>query len=267
MDKKENLSVCFWNIHGQKSKLTGDKFLDIEFTQLCHKHDILGFVELHTETIPCISGFKLIKQKIRKKNHCGPKISGGLAIFVKTEISHMVKYISNTHEDSIWIKLCKGQAKQREDIYIGTIYISPAKNKNSHLSLEKFLEEAKSFSEKGVVFIQGDFNARTGTEPDFIEYDKSDDSFYILNLEKPLVRNSEDRKLCERGTKLLDLCKSMDFLIVNGRKTGDIFGKYTSIHWNGSSIVDYVITPALSFDRVMKFQVGKFYPWFSDHCP
>ena len=129
------------------------------------------------------------------------------------------------------------------------------------------MEEAESFSEKGVVFIQGDLNARTGTEPDYIEHDKSDDIFNIQNLEKPLSRNSDDKKLCERGTKLLDLCKYMDFLIVNGRKTEDIFGKYTSIQWNGSSVVDYVITPASSFDRIMKFQVGKYYPWFSDHCP
>ena len=83
----------------------------------------------------------------------------------------------------------------------------------------------------------------------------------------PLKWNSEDSKICKRGHNLLDSCKSLDFLIVNGRKTGDIFGKYTSIQWNGSSVVDYVLTSPKTFDQITYFKVGNFYPWFSDHCP
>ena len=29
--KKKSLSMLFWNIHGQNSKMLGDKFLDHEF--------------------------------------------------------------------------------------------------------------------------------------------------------------------------------------------------------------------------------------------
>ena len=90
--------------------------------------------------------------------------------------------------------------------------------------------------------------------------------FGISNQEKPLPRNSEDRKTFPRGDSLLNLCKSLDFLIVNGRKSGDIFGKFTSSQWNDSSVVDYVITSMASFDRISSMEVNNFYPWLSDHC-
>ena len=109
-------------------------------------------------------------------------------------------------------------------------------------------------------------NARTNCLPDYIERDKSDDTFGITNQEKPLPQNSEDRKTCPRGDCLLDLCKSLDFPIVNDRKTCDIFGKFTSFQWNGSSIVDYVITSIASFDIISTMKVDNFYPWLSGDC-
>ena len=66
---------------------------------------------------------------------------------------------------------------------------------------------------------------------------------------------------------MLDLCRSFDYLIANGRKPGDLFGKFTSIQWNGSAVVDYVITPASTIQRIVEFKVGDFVPCISDHCP
>ena len=77
--------------------------------------------------------------------------------------------------------------------------------------------------------MQGDLNVRTSTLPDYIIKDKTDENFCIENHETPLSRNSEDTNTCARGSSLLDACKSLDLLIVNGRKVGDIFGNYTSI--------------------------------------
>ena len=45
-----------------------------------------------------------------------------------------------------------------------------------------------------------------------------------------------------------------DYLIMNGRTIGDLFGKCTSHQWNGSSVVDYFLTP-------------NNFAWLSDHCP
>ena len=183
-------NILFWNVHGQEVRDIGNKFTDIEFLNICNNYDILGLVELHTSTKPSIEGFKLIKDKIRKKIHKGPKIAGGLALFAKKEIAHMVKYVANNCEDSIWVKLCKEATGEARDIFLGTCYISPPKrsynkkNKQggkatdkgdgdiSQNSLETIFEEAVTFSKRGELILQGDINARIGTELNFLSKDK-----------------------------------------------------------------------------------------------
>ena len=109
--------------------------------------------------------------------------------------------------------------------------------------MESFFQEARKFKDVGRVKLQGDFNAYTSNLPDFIEGDKTDRDMGIEIVSTPIPRNSEDSKCTnERGKDLLDLCKASDMLIVNSRKSGDIFGKYTSFQWNGSRVVDYVIS-------------------------
>ena len=46
-----------------------------------------------------------------------------------------------------------------------------------------------------------------------------------------------------------------------------IFGEYTCHQWNGSSVVDYLITRSSDFKKIRNFSVGEFSPWLSDHCP
>ena len=54
--------------------------------------------------------------------------------------------------------------------------------------------------------------------------------------------------------------------ILNERKISDFVGKYTCHHYNGSSIVYYIITEIDLFDKVRYFQVLPL-ALFSDHCP
>ncbi len=59
------------------------------------------------------------------------------------------------------------------------------------------------------MFIQGDFNAHTGSIPDYIASDKYDDILGIKNNKPPLIRNSEDNKILnKRGKNLIDFCKA-----------------------------------------------------------
>ena len=266
IDGMEHLNFTFWNIHGYTSKIIGNKFFDDEFLGTFGQDHIVALAELHMDSAPSIPGFTLIPQKIRKKIHKGPKISGGLALFAKTEYAHLVKLVQNKNEDSIWVKLRKEDTGDPSDIYLGTIYLSPSRNENSNreslASLESFFQELNEFRRKG------DFNAHTSKLPDFIESDKLDEEFGIYNDDKPLLRNSEDNKIPnDRGKYLLDLCKAYDMLIVNGRKTGDMFGKYTSFQWNGSRVVDYVLSDRNQIQKILDFKVGSFRPWLSDHCP
>ena len=57
-----------------------------------------------------------------------------------------------------------------------------------------------------------------------------------------------------------------NLVINNGRKPGDMYGKYTSIQWNGSSVVDYVLSSYELFEDIPTLRVGKYIPWISDHC-
>ena len=115
--------------------------------------------------------------------------------------------------------------------------------------------------------MQGDMNARTGIESDFVDSDKSDERFGVQNLSNQSIRNSEDLTVNARGRELLDLCKVNDLLITNGRKIGDLFGKFTSHQYNGSAINDYFLAPNHFFPKISRFSVGSFSPWLSDHCP
>ena len=164
----------------------GDKFRYDEFLKICNSYDILCLAEIHTESTPNIEGFKLLKQKTRKKIIEAPKISGGLAVFVKKDMSNMVTPLNNCHEDSIWVKIKKEESGEVKDIYIGTAYISPSNKTNKNDSLEKFFEEVQVLQEKGIVFVQGDLNARTSTLPDYIIKDKTDENLCIENHKKPL---------------------------------------------------------------------------------
>ena len=100
-----------------------------------------------------------------------------------------------------------------------------------------------------------------------LAHDKFDDVFGIQNNYNLPTRNSEDTFVNTRGRELLDFCKTNDYTIINGRKVGDIFGNYTSHQWNGSSVVDYLITPNANYDNILNFSVGAYTPWLSDNCP
>ena len=81
-------------------------------------------------------------------------------------------------------------------------------------------------------------------------------------------RNSEDTgEINIRGTELLNMCKALNMTILNGRKSGDLFGKYTSINWNGRAVVDFGVVPIGSYEAVTSFNVGNYAPFISDHCP
>ena len=265
-----SLDIGYWNIHGHTSTCIGDKLCNPEFLDLLKGKDVVGLGELHAENEVSIPGFVNIKQKNREKKFMGPKIAGGLAVFVREEVNHLVKVVDNTNPDSIWIRIKKEKFNGKHDIFIGTYYISPEsnaeRNKKNYDFFSAVNNELSVFNKKGLVLLQGDFNGRIGVEQDFVGYDKSDEELGIQNLDNQRGRNSEDKKINSRGKDLLDICKVNDLLVVNGRTTGDIFGKFTSHNWNGSSVVDCCIASNSILDNITNFNVGPYIPWLSDHC-
>ena len=119
--KAKFLNISYWNIHGSNSKAIGNKLADPNFLKIISRNHIVGLAELHTNDKISLPGYKLVKQKIRTKKHKGPKIAGGLALFVKHEIDYLVQLIPNDNEDSIWIKI-KKEVSANQKIFILVVF-------------------------------------------------------------------------------------------------------------------------------------------------
>ena len=260
------LKVLYWNIHGIHSTTIGEKQKDPKFQEVVSHHDIICISELHTDIDISIQGFTVLKQKFRKKNHKGPKIGGGIAVYARQNMAKNFELIPTSNADSIWVKTVPTTG---ETIQLGFFYCSPEKV-NSKV-METVNGEVQKLASEVNTYILGDFNARTKTECENLIYDKSDEDLGVpsgmLEQDMPLPRNSEDAKPNARGREFLDLCRMNDLCIANGRTIGDLFGKYTCHQSRGSSVVDYLIVPYRSLPNVRDFTVGEFLPSLSDHCP
>ena len=264
MDEIFNLKCFYWNVHGISAKDIGMKNENEQFREIISRFDIVCLSELHTHSTISIPGFTLKKQKIRKKTHRGPKISGGIAVFIKHNIANNFILLPNTNIDSIWLK-----TKSKNPAHLGFYYSSPDRKNSESDFFETINKELENLTLKSNTYIFGDFNARTKTLTENIIADKFDVEFGLQceMLSLPNPRNSEDIKMNKRGKEFLDLCQLHNLCIANGRTLGDIFGKFTCHQKKGSSVVDYLITSHSSLKNVESFSIGTYVPTLSDHCP
>ena len=78
--------------------------------------------------------------KNKGKKFKGPKVAGGLGVFVREEIDHLVQVVPNDNDDSIWIRMKKEVVDENEDVYLGTYYVSPYnKGKKTMISSMKLI--------------------------------------------------------------------------------------------------------------------------------
>ena len=219
----------------------GEKNKDPRFLEIIKGFDVIAISELHTKSNIQIPGFHLKKQKFRPKKHKGPKIGGGIAVFVNQEVASNFRLIQNDNADSIWIKTSLGLGDN--ETRLAFYYCSPEKKESNHFDIVS--DEVGKLNNGKNTYIFGDFNARTKTVCENIIYDKADETLGIQTTIKstPPSRNSEDLKLVnKRGHDFLDLCRANDLTIANGRTVGDLYGRYTCHQTRGSSVVDYLIT-------------------------
>ena len=93
-------------------------------------------------------------------------------------------------------------------------------------------------------------------------YNKESNSF-------PMNRQSmDDNSIDEQGKIILDLCKSSNLRILNGRPTGDQHGNITRYPSNINdkpSTIDYALCSFSSMPQIKSFSVLPF-SGISDHC-
>ena len=86
-------------------------------------------------------------------------------------------------------------------------------------------------------------------------------------IDSQFFRHSQDSgTVNSRGRNLLEICTALNLRIFNGRIVGDLEGKKTCFHYNGSSVVDYVIGSKAILQNVRYLIVNPLMPHLLDHC-
>ena len=202
--------------------------------------------------------------------------SGGVAVYIKSDISRGVLLICKGPSEHLWIKLDKNYFGLTHDIIVCLCYIIPENSTaqcNTDVDvIDRITLDIAEFQVEyldSLFVVCGDTNGRTATLNDYLEYDNCDHlplpDFYT---EDSNVGNrcNMDRVINSQVRRIIDLCKMCNLKILNGRFGADAnIGKYTCHVYNGSSTVDYFMSSPAFFDIVYDLQV-KAINEFSDHC-
>ena len=173
--------------------------------------------------------------------------SGGVGILIRTSIleDFDVAVISNKFEGILWVQLIHRLDKR--SIGICACYLPPIGSSRGDQSAE-FFDSLKSliienYSVEDSI-ICGDFNARCGELED------------TAGLERYPIpkRDAVDKIINQLGKELISTLKALDLCVVNGRFTKSEDG-FTSISNKGMSVVDYIISPIMSFKALNNFRV------------
>ena len=111
------------------------------------------------------------------------------------------------------------------------------------------------------ILLMGDFNARRGKLDDYVELDEG--------VSEVPRRSNRDEKVNTNGRMLIDLRKTTDMSLLNGRTGKDEgIGEFTCITHNGKSTIDYFMIDSPGAPLVQDFEVLEFDRCLYDvHCP
>ncbi len=166
---QRDLRVCLWNIHGAAiTKLeTHEHLLD-----LFQHVDVVALTETHhfpSNTFPVLPGFccfdvarPVTPQGVVRKH------SGGIAVLVKETWANSIAVWKTARDGTrIWLRL--GNAFQRP-LFLCIVYAAPQGSPYADNNLFEHIcqEVGEAMNSGGVLFVE-DFNARTGTNTDFID--------------------------------------------------------------------------------------------------
>ena len=197
---------------------------------------------------------------------------GGISVYYRSELKDYVSVAEKNEYGLLWLKISREFLKSNVDTFIGYLY---ARDKNSriyrHEDIDYFelLEnDIAKYQNSGKVIVSGDFNGRTGCYCDFILYDQYievglHDSIRYKDIP---TRVNRDHMTDTYGRRLLELCKTTNLLIANGRLGLDKdVGDFTFYGEKGCSVVDYLLLPLTDFETISNFKICDVTE-FSDHA-
>lgn len=213
------------------------------------------------------------------------RASGGIALFARADISSHISHWRPLEECThLWVRI-RASIGLEHDLFLCLCYLPPQNstyyNSVAEYPLDVITREAHTAATLGNVLLAGDFNARTGTAPDWTSFaELAELEQYIHDLPTtpvpttPSPRQNKDTKINPQGRALLEACQECQLLLVNGRTEGDWEGELTCFNRNkGASAVDiFAADFSLLTTTVSKLHVQPHPPCMagcslSDHCP
>jgi len=189
------------------------------------------------------------------------KHSGGIAVLVRETWANSTTVWKTARDGTrIWLRL--GNVFQRP-LFMCIVYATPQSSPYADSSLfEHICQEVGEAMSLGSVLLVGDFNARTGTNTDFIDCNQLTNVLLVPQAIEDTLPNDmlerQNRNTITAGwhCEFLDLCKTIGLFILNGRTPGDISGEYTCLSNKGFSTVDYFLTTADQLEGVKRLEVN-----------
>ena len=263
-----DFTISHLNIHGLDNNL-GCKIQDLEKILIS---DINILTETwsctHDKNIPNFLTLEVPPNKLDKKKT--GRSSGGTLIYYKQYLQNQIKVIK-IHKNYLWIEIDKTVFYNcSNNLRICALYIPPQESKYySDEIFQDLVDDIIDFSPGNEdLMIIGDFNARTNCLPDHLPATNhtNDDNTVIHNLGHFIKRyNCDNGNPNKHGRNMINLCRSTNLRILNGRKFGDTVGNLTCFSHNGASCVDYALASQSLFDKISLFYVSEQSP-LSDHC-
>jgi hypothetical protein len=251
-----------WNIHGAAiTKLeTHEHLLD-----LFQHVDVVALTETHHfsgDTFSVLSWFccfdvarPVTPQGVVRKH------SGGIAILLRETWANSTA-VWKTARDGTRIWLCLGNAFQRP-LFLCIVYVVPQGSPYVESNLfEHVCQEVGEAMSLGGVLLAGDFNARTGTNTDFIDCSQLVDVLLVPQAIEDTLPNdmlecqNRDTVMAGWHREFLDFCRTTGLFILNGRTPGDISREYTCLSNKSFNIVDYFLMTADQLKGVKCLEVN-----------
>ena len=271
---KYHLHCATLNVCGLKHRLNYP-----EFCQKIQEYDIFCVTETKTTKYDIISlqGY-IFHSQCRKQKFV--RKSGGIGAFIKNDIAPYITLIESESDYILWLRISKLLLKTDEDVVLGIVYLPPSDSRfNTPDEIDLFEVEVSNMNIlHKYVLLTGDFNARTHTKADFIsedefltehfEFDNNLRQLYntsqiLRELNFSEIRTSKDKTSNNEGNSLLQICKTNDLLILNGRCGKD--ANIGALTFKNTSVIDYSIASAQALKFVENFEIFEMDSLYTDH--